>query len=436
MNGTEPAIVGFGGLPLVAIVAGCLFLEEIGLPLFFAPGDLLLGLGGIAIASGRVSPLLFVPAVFVATLSGALVGRELFALLGPERLMKVARRLHVEKPLLRTTVLIERHGWRAVFVARLIPGLRVHTTEIAGVMRVPRKQFVFGLVPATILYVAVFVGLGAALGHPLIALLSQGEHKLLVLVAFAAGALGLLIMLRWSGQQAIRYLEIGDWKAAFRRSPTAAELALVPAAIGIDYGGHALAAAAHLPLFLDSIGTVLAALIAGPWIGGFAGLSANLISSSTFDPIAAPYSLVSLGIGFAAGLVARRDWRRPAIAAFALWALCFWVATLASTPLNLLINRGRNGVPLGDWIYSSLIALHLPGAVAAFVGEAAIDLPDKLITVLIAFLIYQALPRLGKEKVGHRSTTHRIINSGDSGGAAAASGSQAWLRRYRTTESL
>ena len=386
-------VVGLGGIPLTAIVAACLFIEETGVPLFFAPGDLLLGLGGIAIATGRVNPFLFVPAVFVATLSGALIGRELFAWLGWERLMKVARRLGAQKALERTARLIERHGWRAVFVARLIPGLRVHTTEIVGVMRMPRKQFVLGLLPATTVYVAAFVGLGAALGHPLVTLLSQGEHKLFVAVAFAASGAGILILLRWGGRQAITLLEIGDWRSTFVRRPTGAELALVPAAIGINYGGHALAGAAHLPLFLDSIGTVLVALIAGPWVGGIAGFSTNLISASTIDPIAAPYSLVSLAIGFGAGLAARRDWHRPAFAGLVLWGLCSWVAVLGSTPLNLLTNGGRSGVPLGDSIYVALVALHLPSAAAALVGEAAIDLPDKLITVFVALLIYKSLPR-------------------------------------------
>lgn len=64
--------------------------------------------------------------------------------------------------------MLERHGWRAVFKARLIPGLRVHTTQVAGVRRMPRLQFLGGLLPATAVNVAAFVGLGAAFGRPIL----------------------------------------------------------------------------------------------------------------------------------------------------------------------------------------------------------------------------------------------------------------------------
>src|SRR2546423_10393887 len=79
-------------------------------------------------------------------------------------------------------------------------------------------------------------------------------------------------------------------------------IVLIPVCIAIDWAGHAIASTLKLPLFLDSIGTVLGGLLAGPWAGGLAGFITNLISSGTVDPIAAPYSVISLLIGFAAGI--------------------------------------------------------------------------------------------------------------------------------------
>ena len=54
--------------------------------------------------------------------------------------------------------------------------------------------------------------------------------------------------------------------------------------------------------------------------------------------------------------------------------------------------RGKYGVPLGDSIYADLRRAHFPAFAAAYAGEAAIDLPDKLLAVLGAFLIYRGLP--------------------------------------------
>src|SRR5207237_7933131 len=112
----------------------------------------------IAIAGGRVGAAAFVTAVTVAVLTGAIVGREIFARLGWRRLMIVAEPLHARKPLEHASGLLQRGGWRAVFTARLIPGLRVHTTEVAGVSRISRPTFIAGLLPATAVYLAAFIG--------------------------------------------------------------------------------------------------------------------------------------------------------------------------------------------------------------------------------------------------------------------------------------
>lgn len=47
-------IQGLEGLTLALVICGLLFLEEVGVPLPFAPGDLLLAIAGIAVAAGRV----------------------------------------------------------------------------------------------------------------------------------------------------------------------------------------------------------------------------------------------------------------------------------------------------------------------------------------------------------------------------------------------
>jgi hypothetical protein len=72
--------------------------------------------------------------------------------------------------------------------------------------------------------------------------------------------------------------------------------------------------------------------------------------------------------------------------------VCFLVSSFLSTPLNLVLNGGRSLVPLGDSLFAALVAARLPLPVAAYVAEAAIDLPDKLIAVVAAVLFYRALP--------------------------------------------
>ena len=43
---------------------------------------------------------------------------------------------------------------------------------------------------------------------------------------------------------------------------------LIPIGVGINFVGGTLVNVLQLPVFLDTIGTILVALLAGPWVGG------------------------------------------------------------------------------------------------------------------------------------------------------------------------
>src|SRR5438270_9050834 len=369
-----------------------MFLEEVGVPLPFAPGDLVLAIGGIAIAAGRVNAWLFVPAVTVVILIGASLGREIFALLGWNRLMRVAEPLHARGPLERASGLLQRGGWRAVFTARLIPGLRVHTTQVAGVSRIPRLTFLSGLIPATAVYIGAFVGLGAAFGRPILALIHEAEHQVLIAIALGLAVVIAFLLTRSPFRRTLASLEAGGWTGPLKFDLGSVGLVLILASLGLNFAGHAIAVTFHLPLFLDSTGTVLAGVVGGPWLGGSVGFISNLVSSNTIDPTAAPYGIVSFAVGFVAGLARYLNWQKRASGWVALWLITFVIATVVSTPLNFIVSGGKSNVWLGDSIYTTLTGAHLPRIIAAVLGEAAVDLPDKLITVVAALLIAQGLP--------------------------------------------
>lgn len=384
-------VQGLQGPALIAVVCGLLFIEEVGVPLFFAPGDLVLAIGGIAISGGRVNAVPLVGALAVTIVVGGLLGREIFSLLGWHRLMRVAEPLHARGALERASGLLQRGGWRAVFTARLIPGLRVHTTQVAGVSRMPRLTYVAGLVPATVVYIGAFVGLGAAVGRPVLGLIHEAEHQVLLAAGLVLAAVIIFLLTREPVRRGLTSLYAAGWTGPLRFNLDSVRLVFILGALGLNFAGHAIAVELKLPLFLDSIGTILAGIVAGPWIGGSVGFISNLVSSNTVDPIAAPYGIVSFGVGFAAGLAGYLTWHRRWTGRIALWLVCFSIAAVVSTPLNFLISSGKSGVGSGDSTYALLVSLHMPGVLAAFLGEATVDLPDKLITVAAALLIVQGV---------------------------------------------
>ena len=191
------SIGSLSGDLLIVVIAGLVFIEETGIPVPFAPGDLLLIIAGIAVASDTVEPIPMVAALLLATILGAIVGREVFAAVGRPALMKAADALRFRPALERATHLLRSRGALAVFIGRLIPGLRITTTQVAGVSKMPRLTFAAGLIPSVVIYIAVFVGLGALAGQPAVRLFHRAEHRFFVIAVTVLAALAVILSVRW-----------------------------------------------------------------------------------------------------------------------------------------------------------------------------------------------------------------------------------------------
>ncbi len=191
------SIGSLSGDLLLVVIAGLVFVEETGIPIPFAPGDLLLIIAGVAIASDTVDAVPMVSALLLATILGAMVGREVFAAVGRPALLKAADALGFRPALNRTTDLLQRRGAPAVFFGRLIPGLRITTTQVAGVSKISRLTFAAGLIPSVVVYIAVFVGLGALVGQPAVRMFHRAEHRFFVVTVTVLAALAVILSVRW-----------------------------------------------------------------------------------------------------------------------------------------------------------------------------------------------------------------------------------------------
>jgi hypothetical protein len=93
-------------------------------------------------------------------------------------------------------------------------------------------------------------------------------------------------------------------------------IVLIPIAIAINIAlGQTVGNALHIPIYLDSIGTILVGVLAGPIPGLVTGLLANLIWTYVLpapfhSDYAAPFAIVAAEIGFLAGVFAQWGWFR------------------------------------------------------------------------------------------------------------------------------
>ncbi|MFL1676020.1 ECF transporter S component [Paenibacillus dendritiformis] len=183
-----------------------------------------------------------------------------------------------------------------------------------------------------------------------------------------------------------------------------AALVLIPVAVGINYIGKLFAGVLKLPLWLDAIGTVLASMLAGPVIGGLSGLINNIIYGLTMDPISFVYALTSVFIGLVAGIMAYKGWISSWGKAAVIGLAVGLTAVVISTPLNVAFWGGQTGNVWGDIVFGYVLQGTRSVWLASFLDELVVDLPDKLITVLVAYGIYRVLPN---------SLMNMYKNSGD-----------------------
>jgi energy-coupling factor transport system substrate-specific component len=181
----------------------------------------------------------------------------------------------------------------------------------------------------------------------------------------------------------------GMWSFRF----STAALVLIPAAIGINYIGKLFAGILKLPLWLDSIGTVLASMLAGPVIGALAGAINNIIYGLTVDPISFVYGITSVAIGLTVGILFYKglisSWGKAVVAGLIIGL----VATIVSTPINIAFWGGQTGNVWGDALFAIVLANTDSIWLASFLDEIVVDVPDKLLVVLISYGIYRGLPR-------------------------------------------
>src|ERR687885_1510193 len=148
-----------------------LLIEEAGVPVP-VPGDFLMLILGVRARTGDVSLWQAIAVMEAATVLGStflyaaarLAGRGLvyrygrFVRLSPARLDRAERWL-------------KQHGSRAVFLGRLVPGLRIVTAVACGVFSVPPLVFLPAMSLGALLYIVVYVLLGYFLGQPVLDLL-------------------------------------------------------------------------------------------------------------------------------------------------------------------------------------------------------------------------------------------------------------------------
>ncbi|MBR3525001.1 MAG: ECF transporter S component, partial [Lachnospiraceae bacterium] len=142
----------------------------------------------------------------------------------------------------------------------------------------------------------------------------------------------------------------------------------------LNYFGRQLAVRMQLPLWLDVVGTILAAYSMGPVHGAVVGLTNNLINA-LWEPAMLYYAVVSVVIGLVAGYAGKKKYINSFLMAMTVAVGITLLSVLISTPISLLIGEVDDNI-WGRGVRDYFLELNLPRVLATGIGNLYVEFLD------------------------------------------------------------
>lgn len=188
---------------------------------------------------------------------------------------------------------------------------------------------------------------------------------------------------------------------AARRRPTfgTSTIVLMGVAIALNAAiGQLVGNVLKLPLYVDSIGTVLVGALAGPLAGLVTGALSNVVWGLALPSAAStiPFGIVSAVIGVLAGLAGRRGLfasrgARGALLTAVVGFLVGLVAAVVAAPIAYFVFGGSTGG--GTDILVAVFRNFTDSAFTATLLQSGVSDPlDKMLVFLLVWSILAAVP--------------------------------------------
>ncbi len=170
------------------------------------------------------------------------------------------------------------------------------------------------------------------------------------------------------------------------------EITFIPIAISINLVVGGIVAWLKLPLYLDSIGTVICGVLAGPWFGALTGIMSNLIGGLFISPAMPWYAGTAAIIGLYAGFISK-------IGGFKKWYLIGLngiitgiIAAIISAPITTFVFGGIS-LAGTDALVIFFKATGKNLLQAVLLSGLSSDPIDKLFTYIFAWIIIKRMPK-------------------------------------------
>lgn len=169
-------------------------------------------------------------------------------------------------------------------------------------------------------------------------------------------------------------------------------LATIPLAIALNIGIGAAVKALSLPLYVDSIGTIMATLLLGWKRGALVGILGFIITSIFINPFAIYFCGTQVAIALFTHFAARKGGFRSLPKTVLTGVLLGVVTALVSAPVIVLVFGGATGN--GAALLTALFANMGNQIVqSVFMSGFSIEPIDKALQCILVFVLLRKVPQ-------------------------------------------
>lgn len=173
---------------------------------------------------------------------------------------------------------------------------------------------------------------------------------------------------------------------------------VIPVAVAVNFVGGQLASMLKLPMYLDTIGTIFAAMLCGPWVGAVGGGLTNIVLGFT-NPVNFWYIPVNVIAGLTTGWMSRKGWfTKPVTTIVGIVAMAI-ISVVASAPVTVLVFGGVTGGGT-SLVTAALMATGTNIWAAFFSTDGIFTIIDRLISYVICIGVIKVIPARTLVKFG------------------------------------
>ena len=171
----------------------------------------------------------------------------------------------------------------------------------------------------------------------------------------------------------------------------------------LNWAGDRIVSGLNWPVWIDSVGTVLAAWVMGPWCGAVVGATSNLLIHVLYR-IPWYYALISALIAVVVGYASRKKKLETLLDAITVGVVLAVAVALASYPINLILKNGDTGNSWSNAVIAFLGEAGIPVWISLLIGELYVEIPDKVLILIILYLIFRLVKMIRIKATGNRNT--------------------------------